>query len=239
MTSCSFANRVLPKVIFLDAMGTIFGMRETVGKVYREIALHYQVEIDAQKIDLAFRSSFQAAPPLAFSPKESISIADREFTWWSDVVKMTFIQIDVFDRFTNFPSFMEEVYAYFSTEKPWYIYPDVVPSLENWRRQNIQLGVISNFDTRLEKVLKVLDLERFFDSITISSLAGAAKPNSQIFQIALAKHKVTADKVWHIGDSFTDDYQGAKQLGIQAFWLNRQESSILRENQLPNLSSLG
>jgi putative hydrolase of the HAD superfamily len=91
----------------------------------------------------------------------------------------------------------------------------------------------------LEKVLKVLDLERFFDSITISSLAGAAKPNSQIFQIALAKHKVTADKVWHIGDSFTDDYQGAKQLGIQAFWLNRQESSILRENQLPNLSSLG
>jgi putative hydrolase of the HAD superfamily len=239
MESSFSSNCVLPKVIFLDAMGTIFGMRETVGKVYQKIAWDYGVATDSQKLDLAFSESFRAARPLAFKIKENDSIHQQEFTWWADVVKITFIKVGGFERFTNFPSFMEEVYHYFATEQPWYVYPDVVSSLKKWQQQNIQLGIISNFDTRLERVLKVLDLEQFFDSITISSLAGAAKPNSQIFQIALDKHHATADQAWHIGDSFVEDYQGAQRLGIKAFWLNRKELSALDANQLPNLESVG
>jgi putative hydrolase of the HAD superfamily len=239
MESSFSPNCVLPKVIFLDAMGTIFGIRETVGKVYQKIARHYGVEVDSQKLDLAFAESFRAACPLAFKIKENYSIHQQEFTWWSDVVKMTFIKVEAFEQFMNFPLFMEEVYHYFATEQPWYVYPDVVSSLKKWQRQGIQLGVISNFDTRLELVLKVLDLERFFDSITISSLAGAAKPNSQIFQMALNKHHASAEEAWHIGDSFVEDYQGAQQLGIKAFWLNRQKSSALDIDRLPNLESVG
>ena len=114
-----------------------------------------------------------------------------------------------------------------------------MPALENLRSQNIEMGVISNFDTRLIKVLKLLDLEQFFASITISSQAGFAKPDQNIFKQALTKHDTIAKQAWHIGDSIAEDYQGAKAAGIKALWLNRQRLSENIENQLPNLSSLG
>jgi putative hydrolase of the HAD superfamily len=75
--------------------------------------------------------------------------------------------------------------------------------------------------------------------MTISSHVGVAKPDSQIFLTALAKHNCSAQQAWHIGDSFTEDYQGANRLGIRAFWLNRSEQSSFSKNQLPNLNALG
>lgn len=230
----------VPKVIFLDAMGTLFGIQGSVGTIYSAIAAKYGVKVDADSIDLAFINSFKQAPPLAFqsiqTPKK---LAQQEFMWWKKVVWAIFTQLGILNKFTDFTAFFRELYLYFATQKPWYIYPDVIPSLQNWQKQGIQLGVISNFDTRLYKVLRLLDLDRFFSSITISAEAGTAKPNSNIFKTALEKHHCISRQAWHIGDSFTEDYQGAKKVGIRAFWLNRSEESVKNENQLPNLSSVG
>ena len=88
-------------------------------------------------------------------------------------------------------------------------------------------------------MLKLLDLERFFTTITISSVAGFAKPDQNIFNIALNKHDTIARQAWHIGDSLIADYQGSKNAGINAFLLNRNSLSLNLKNQLPNLSSLG
>jgi putative hydrolase of the HAD superfamily len=83
------------------------------------------------------------------------------------------------------------------------------------------LGIISNFDSRIYQVLAELGLEYFFRSITISSQTGAAKPDAEIFQIALQKHDCSPAQAWHIGDSKKEDYQGAKALGIEAFLIKR------------------
>ena len=88
-------------------------------------------------------------------------------------------------------------------------------------------------------MLKHLNLDRFFTSITISSIAGFAKPAANIFQIALSKYNLAPSEAWHIGDSLTDDYQGAKNAGLTAFWLNCDVHSVNIENQLPNLCTLG
>jgi putative hydrolase of the HAD superfamily len=69
--------------------------------------------------------------------------------------------------------------------------------------------------------LAELGLEYFFRSITISSHAGVAKPDPEIFQIALQKHDCSPPQAWHIGDSKKEDYQGAKTLGIEAFLIKR------------------
>ncbi len=235
----------LPKVIFFDAMGTLFDLKSSVGEIYRQFALKYGVEIDAESLNKAFINSYKSAPDLAFSsteskaiPMASYAIAEQEFIWWKNVVKITFEQAKVLDRFSDFTEFFHELYHYFASNKPWYIYPDVVPCLQYWQQQKVQLGVISNFDTRLIAVLKALDLERFFTSITISSVAGFAKPDQNIFEIALKKHSFIAQQSWHIGDSKKEDYLGAKNSGIYAFWLNRDRYSVNVENQLPNLSSL-
>ncbi|CDN10599.1 hypothetical protein RintRC_7522 [Richelia intracellularis] len=43
-----------PKVIFLDAVGTIFGVKDSVGKVYSQIAREFRVEVAANIIDRNF-----------------------------------------------------------------------------------------------------------------------------------------------------------------------------------------
>jgi putative hydrolase of the HAD superfamily len=52
-------------------------------------------------------------------------------------------------------------------------------------------------------------------------MAGFAKPDPQIFVAALQKHSCDAKDAWHIGDSFRQDYQGAKAAGIRAILLER------------------
>ena len=228
----------LPQVVFFDAMGTLFDLQNSVGEIYQQHARKYDVEADANLLTNAFVNSFKSAPPLAFSGQLT-TIKQQEFEWWKNVVHNTFSQINLCEKFSNFTDFFQEVYEYFASNEAWYLFPDVMPALENLRSQNIEMGVISNFDTRLIKVLKLLDLEQFFASITISSQAGFAKPDQNIFKQALTKHDTIAKQAWHIGDSIAEDYQGAKAAGIKALWLNRQRLSENIENQLPNLSSLG
>ena len=237
-------NKSLPKVIFLDAAGTLFGVRGSVGEIYAAIARNYGVEIAAGEIDRAFRQSFAIAEPLAFDHSDRANtereiIIQKEFDWWKQIVLTTFKEAKALDDFTDFEQFFQELYVYFATEKPWFIYPEVIDFLDNWQQKQIPLGIISNFDTRIYDLLKLLSLDSYFSSITISSEAGAAKPDHKIFMKALAKHSCEPEQAWYIGDSFIEDYQGAKQIGMEAFWLRRKGTLNLSKNQLPTLNSLG
>jgi putative hydrolase of the HAD superfamily len=227
-----------PTVIFFDAVGTLFGVRGSIGEVYRSLALEFGVEVDTLTLEYAFRDSFKTALPPVFPGVELDKIPQKEFDWWKAIATSTFTKIEKFKQFPDFEVFFDRLYYHFATQKPWFVYPDVVPTLQNWQQQGVELGIISNFDTRLYSVLKQLDLEQFFTSITVCSLVGAAKPKPAIFLAALAKHNCIPQQAWHIGDSLTQDYHGAKQVGIKSFWLNRFQPTGIGENQLPNLSSL-
>ncbi|MCX8077649.1 MAG: HAD-IA family hydrolase [Geminocystis sp.] len=208
-----------PKVIFLDAVGTLFGVKNSVGCAYAKIASKYGVQADGKIIDSCFYRAFSQSPPLAFS--EADEVEKKEYNWWKNIAFNTFKMAESLQQFSNFDLFFEELYQYFKTAEPWEVYEDVVPSLNRWKNQGISLGIISNFDSRIFPVLESLKLRDYFDSITISSLTGYAKPHPKIFLTALAKNNCKPEEAWHIGDSEKEDYQAAKEVGIQSFWLNR------------------
>lgn len=210
-----------PKVIFLDAVGTLFGVKDSVGAIYGAIARQWGVMVSPEMLNQAFYDSFKAATPLAFPGVNPSEIIELEFQWWEDIAKDTFARVGVLDRFSNFTSFFTQLYAHFATAEPWFIYPDVIPALQHWQKKGIELGIISNFDTRIYTVLELLGLTRYFSSVTISSSVGAAKPNSLVFQTALDKHRCQPSEAWHIGDSFQEDYQGALEVGMRAILVER------------------
>lgn len=212
-----------PKVILLDAVGTLFGVRGSVGQVYSAIARQFNVNVPPKLVNDAFFQAFAAADPLVFPDTDPKDIPECEFEWWRVIALRTFQKVGVLEQFTDFTDFFDHLYRHFYTAKPWFIYPDVIPALQAWRRVGIQLGVLSNFDSRLYNVLKELNLAEFFSSITISTEVGAAKPDPKIFTSALQKHGCEPSQAWHIGDSLRDDYQGAKAAGLRAIWLERSE----------------
>ncbi|HIK04735.1 MAG TPA: HAD family hydrolase [Trichormus sp. M33_DOE_039] len=213
-----------PKVIFLDAVGTLFGVKGSVGKIYSQLALEFGVEASAEILDQAFLQSFKAAPPPIFPDAESEDIPQKEFEWWRTIAVNTFESAGIINQFADFSSFFGELYIHFGTAEPWFVYPDVVQSLGNWKHLGIELGVLSNFDSRIYSVLQALDLSHFFRSVTISTQVGAAKPNPQIFTAALEKHDCSPESAWHIGDSIVEDYQGAKAAGLRGIWINREKN---------------
>lgn len=211
-----------PRVIFLDAVGTLFGVQGSVGEVYSAIANQFGVTVPASALDKAFVKAFASTEPAVFPQTDPEEIPQREFEWWWVIASRTFEQVGVLDQFTDFIDFFDELYAHFATAQPWFIYPDVIPALKAWQHIGIELGVVSNFDSRLHLVLKALKLEEFFSSITISTQTGFAKPEPQIFAAALQKHHCSAHEAFHIGDSFKEDYQGAQAAGLRAFLIKRK-----------------
>lgn len=212
-----------PQVIFVDAVGTLFGVRGSVGEQYAKIARDFNVSLDPQLINLAFYQAFQAAPKIAFPDMPQSEIPTAEYQWWRSLAEQTFSQTGDLSNFLDFEVFFKSLYAYFATAEPWFIYEDTWLALDTWKKQDITLGVLSNFDSRIYSVMKALRLEDYFSSITISTEIGAAKPDRLIFESALAKHQLerSPNLAWHIGDSFGEDYIGADAVGITAFWLNR------------------
>jgi putative hydrolase of the HAD superfamily len=210
-----------PKVIFLDAVGTLFGVKGTVGEVYQGVARQFGVEADPVKLNEAFFQSFREADPMAFPEVEPEEIPHCEYVWWEAIAIQTFQQVGAFHQFPDFPTFFAALYRHFTTAEPWFVYPDIRSALAQWRSQGIELGVLSNFDSRLHAVLPALGLSEFFASVTISTEVGAAKPDPQIFQAALEKHHCTPEQAWHIGDSQREDYEGGKAIGMRAILLKR------------------
>ena len=208
-----------PQVIFLDAVGTIFGVKGSVGEIYCTFAQKFGVECTPPEVNKAFYHQFKTAPPGAYTGLSAIELPRQEYAWWKEINSQTFRAIGKIQEFTDFDAFFDELYYYFATAAAWEIYSDTLLALNQWQKQGITLELISNFDTRLYAVLKALDLSKYFSQITISTVVGIAKPEPAIFQAALAGR--TANQAWHIGDSELEDYQGAIAAGLQAFWLER------------------
>ena len=225
----------MTKVILLDAVGTLFGVRGTVGEIYQHFATKWGVDVSPTTVNTAFFESFKTAPPMAFPGVELAKIPELEFEWWCEVATRTYKKVGVFEQFSDFKSFFRELYDYFATAAPWFVYPDVKPALTKWRDSGIKLAVLSNFDSRLYPVLAALKLTDFFCDVTISTEVGAAKPDKKIFAAALQKCSCNMEEVVHIGDSLTADYEGAIQVGIKAFWLNRNAVSQPAVNQFSTL----
>jgi putative hydrolase of the HAD superfamily len=208
-------------VIFLDAVGTLFGVKGGVGYAYSVVAARFGVDCDRTELDQAFIAAFRSSPPLAFPDLALEEIPEAEYRWWYEVALRTFAKTGDLARFRDFDGFFKELFGYFATAEPWFVYEDTVPALERWRSQGVELGIISNFDSRLYSVLRELGIDGYFSSVTISTEAGSAKPDPQIFLYALTKHP-NATTALHIGDSYLEDYQGAIASGLQAVWLDRE-----------------
>ena len=212
----------LPQVIFLDAVGTIFGVRNSVGHIYTQLASKYAVEADTQIINQYFYQAFKESPPLAFGEIKYEKVQQLEYIWWQKIAYQTFAKANVLNDFSDFYAFFQELYEYFKTNQPWFIYDETIECLRKWQKQGIELAIVSNFDTRIYAVLDSLKLKSYFETITISSLTGVAKPEAKIFITALEKHNCPAQKAWYVGDSPKEDYWGAKSVGMRSFWLNRR-----------------
>lgn len=225
-----------PQVIFFDAAGTLFEVRGSVGDIYSRIASQYDCEADAEQLQQNFARWFRLQPPMAFpAGTDEDKLREMEKGWWSNLVRAVFADCG---SFTHFDEFFDDVFEQFRQAELWRVFDDVVPTLTELKQRGFRLGVISNFDSRLDDVLRGCELAEFFDSVHISTRVGAAKPDPVIFDAALAHHRIEASQAWHVGDSPREDFEGAQSAGLQAILLDRNEHHADKPTRITNLNKL-
>jgi HAD superfamily hydrolase (TIGR01549 family) len=99
------------------------------------------------------------------------------------------------------------------------LYEDALPVLDELRRRELAIGLISNGQRDLEEFVEhhLLDV----DATVGSKSHGRVKPHPSIFLAALEALEVGPDETAMVGDSYEDDIEGARALGIRAILLDR------------------
>ncbi|MDJ0559810.1 MAG: hydrolase, partial [Microcystis sp. M53599_WE4] len=99
-----------PQVIFLDAVGTLFGVKGSVGAIYSQIAADFGVEVAAESLEQSFLAIFPTSPPLAFPKVEPAQIPELEYRWWRSLTGAVFNNLGYLERFPDFEAFFGELY---------------------------------------------------------------------------------------------------------------------------------
>lgn len=163
------------------------------------------------------------------------NLADFNYTRseWSNLLNKTFLGL------THTPldeNLFSELYREFGRAEAWRIFDDVLPALEFLNSRRLKLGIISNWDERLRPLLHELNLDRFFQTLVVSSEAGQCKPSPAIFKHAAKLLARPPDSILHIGDNLDLDVHGATSAGFQALLLARDTTK--RPGQLSALVQL-
>jgi putative hydrolase of the HAD superfamily len=231
-------SSTLIKVIFFDAVGTLFDIKGSVGEVYLAYAKKYGVPTTAQAqkaVNAAFKQTMKDMPLPVFSVDRPEKLKQCERLWWFDVVHAVFYRVGMFEGFDDF---FDEVFEAFGQSTHWELFPETREVLTQLKRQGFELGIISNFDSRFFQVSRALGLDAFFDSVTISSLVGAAKPAKQIFSYALDQHMMIPQEALHVGDHRVEDFEGARQAGLHAVLIDRSLDKSPNDQTFSNLAQL-
>ncbi len=208
------------KAVFFDAAGTLFTVNGSVGEIYARLARDHGKEVSVADLEAGFRRCFATAPPMAFPGASPARVLVLEKQWWRDLVQSVFAPLGPFPRFADY---FEELFACFARANAWRLYPETVETLVALKVRGLHFGVISNFDSRLFALLDGLGLAHFFDTVVISTQAGAAKPQAAIFIQALAHHGLQPDEALHVGDSYEADVVGAQGAGLTPVLVDRRD----------------
>ena len=209
------------QLVLLDAVGTLFRARGSVGEIYARVAHEHGLERNAARFDTAFRPAFRAMRPMAFPGEPAARVRALERAWWHELVGRVLDGVEAppgFDR----ERYFDAVFDVFASADGWQLYDDTVPALDALAASGRELGLVSNFDGRCHAVCEALGIARYFTSVTLSSECGIAKPDPAIYAVALAKHRVRALHAAHVGDHPIHDAIASRAVGVRSILLDRR-----------------
>ena len=211
------------EAVFFDAVGTLIYLPKSVGHHYRLVAERHGLRLDEEVVDAAFRAVWKQMParPAIKNPRP-----DDDKGWWRELVRRVLGQSAPHRTLPDFDACFEEIYTHFTEPGVWQLYPEAVGVLAELGQRH-RLGIISNFDNRLRRILDQLGVLGRFEKLILSSEAGADKPDPHIFQCALDAFNVNAAHALHVGDDPAHDWEGAAAAGMHVYQLQRPAGSLI------------
>ena len=134
-----------------------------------------------------------------------------------------------------------EIYREWAACQHFLLYEDVPGALRVLSERHIRIGLISNSHRCLESFQSHFELEGLIDVAISSSQHGYMKPHPSIFEAALKLAGVEASDAVMVGDSLSQDIEGARRVGMRGILVRRSEaiSTPGKDRDVPVIRSLG
>ncbi|XP_025905233.1 haloacid dehalogenase-like hydrolase domain-containing protein 3 [Nothoprocta perdicaria] len=224
------------RLLTWDVKDTLLRLREPVGESYAAAAGALGVRLQPEALGSAFRQAY-GAQQRRF-PNYGLAQGLGSRRWWLGVVEQTFRLCGVRDE-RVLARLAESLYRDFCSARTWETLPGAEETLSGCRQRGFRMGVVSNFDRRLEQVLSQCNLRHHFEFVVTSEDVGFAKPDRRIFEQALRLGGVRPEQAAHVGDDYVRDYAAARAAGMHSFLLAATAPpQAPAEHVLPSLSHL-
>lgn len=194
-----------PQAVLLDALGTLVELQPPAPRL-RALLAEHGFEITAEQAAAGFGAeiSYYLAHHLEGADRSSLDeLRDRCARVLMDALALPGLDVATARRALLGALAFEP-------------FPDTLPALRALRARGLRLVIASNWDCSLPDWLAPLGLLELVDGVVTSADAHAAKPAAAAFEAALSVAGVAADAAVHVGDSLTNDVEGAGAAGIRA-----------------------
>lgn len=223
------------QIVFFDAGETLLRPHPSFAELFARTCKDYGVEVEAGEV-AQIRS--RLAPHLLELAEESgvdqpSLMPERSFDFWGYVYRRFLAERGIVDE-----KLVQRLFDVFSDSRSYKLYDDTLPALTELQDRGYRLGLISNFEGWLEKLLIELEVGHLFDITVISALEGIEKPDPAIYRLGLDRAGVTAATAVHVGDSPANDAIPATQVGITPVLLDRDDAYEDLEDRFIRIASL-
>lgn len=224
------------RAVFFDVGNTLLYPHPSVSEVCRQILAEEGHVHDLGAID--------ALMPLVDEFYEDRYRSDD--TFWTDEARTSQVWIGMYSLLCRELGIKDgaehiafRVYEEFGRADRWCAYADVEPAFLRLKEQGLLLGLISNWDGRLTRLVDGLGLSGFLDTVVCSADVGLHKPDPRIFELACQRLGVAPTECAHIGDHHYADVLGARSVGMLPVLIDRHSpQGSLAENAIATLNVL-
>ena len=170
----------------------------------------------------------------------SLGMPENQWDRWSDIEKLWFTRFENGEishlgqrigrcrEFLGRPELDEaealDLYEFYLAvyRENWRAFPDAAPSLDNALAAGLKVGILTNGAQVMQQAkMESTGLWREGMVMCATVEIGAPKPQPEAYLGALERLGVTAEETVMIGDSWANDVEGARQVGMTAIHLAR------------------
>jgi putative hydrolase of the HAD superfamily len=219
-------SRIPPGVraVFFDAVGTVIHPAPAAADAYVAIGRRFGSRLAPDEVRRRFSASFkrQEEHDLRSGLR---SDEQRELDRWRQIVA------EVLDDVADLNGCFDALYDHFARPGSWRCEPGTAEVLDALRQAGYQVGLASNFDSRLRLVVEGLSELAAARQMAISAEIGWKKPAPRFFATLCELAGAEPERVLLVGDDPDNDFAGARCFGLHALLFDPAGRSALPPEQ--------
>ena len=212
------------KAVVFDAYGTLFDVNSAAEKCKDKIGAKWETF-----------ANFWRTTQLEYTWLRSLMKRHKNF--WDITEDSLDKSMKVFNINKNMKNELLSLYKILSP------YPEVKGVLEDLKKKNFKLAILSNGTLDLlNELVESNKLNNLFDDLFSIEEVKIYKPDPRVYELPIKKYKIKSDEITFLSAN-TWDVSGGGNFGYNSVWVNRHNSvfdilDFQPKNEISNLTQL-